>query len=435
MKSRIVILGGGFSGAYCAQALQPSARKGLLDVTLIDRHNYFVFYPLLIEAGTGSLHPRHAVVSIRSFTGKCAFRMAEITGLDVAGRRITYHIEGTEIHDSIRYDHLVLALGSVTRVPPVPGLKKHGFEIKSLADAVALRDHAIQLLERADAIVDKDQQRALLHWVIVGGNFTGVEVAGEFQEFLRKACKIYTNLDPRDCKVTLVEIADRILPALDEDLSDYAVAQMRRRGTDVLLNTSVQALDGTGIVLDDGRRLDSHTVIWCAGIAPNPLIADLPLPVDERGYLLCDPDLRVRGYRNIWGVGDSAVNINSTGETYPATAQHATRQGIHLARNLLRVSSGGEALPFDYKSIGSLTALGCRTGVAKIMGIKLSGFAAWFLWRTVYLMKMPGLGRKAAVAIDWALDLLFKKDFVQLSLFRREKQPEEAVGKVTQDIK
>jgi NADH dehydrogenase len=428
MKPSIVILGGGFSGAYCAQALEPEARKGRVDVTLIDRHNYFVFYPLLIEAGTGSLHPRHAVVSIRSFTGKCTFRMAEITGLDVAGRRIHYRIADTEIRDSIRYDHLVLALGSVTRVPPVPGLKEHGFQIKSLADAVALRDHAIQLLERADAV--PDQRRALLHWVVAGGNFTGVEVAGEFQEFLRKACRNYPNLDPRDCRVTLVEIADRILPALDADLSDYAVAQMRKRGTEVLLNTSVQALDETGITLHDGRRLDTHTVIWCAGIAPNPLIADLPLPVDERGYMLCDPDLRVRGYRNIWAVGDSAVNINSRGDVYPATAQHATRQGVHLAKNLLRVTSGKEALPFEFRTLGSLTALGCRMGVAKIMGIKLSGFAAWFLWRTVYLLKMPGFGRKAAVAIDWALDLLFKKDFVQLHLFKREK----AVEKVTQDV-
>ncbi len=422
MKPSIVILGGGFSGAYCAQALHPSARKGLVDVTLIDRHNYFVFYPLLIEAGTGSLHPRHAVVSIRTFTKECTFRMAEITGLDVAAQRITYHIAGTDIRDSIRYDHLVLALGSVTRVPPVPGLKQYGFEIKSLADAVALRDHAIQLLERADAIPDKEQRRALLHWVTVGGNFTGVEVAGEFQEFLRKACRNYPNLDPKDCRVTLVEIADRILSALDDDLSEYAVTQMRKQGTDVLLDTTVKALDGTGILLDDGRRLCTHTVIWCAGIAPNPLIADLPLPVDERGYILCDPDLRVRGYRNIWGVGDSAVNINSRGEAYPATAQHATRQGVHLARNLLRVSTGNEALPFDFKSIGSLTALGCRTGVAKILGIKLSGFAAWFLWRTVYLLMMPGFGRKVAVAIDWALDLLFEKDDVQLTLFCRNSE-------------
>jgi NADH dehydrogenase len=418
MKPRIVILGGGFGGAYCAQALDRAVRQGRADVTVVDRNNYFVFYPLLVEAGTGSLHPRHAVVAIRSFTGTCAFRMGAIEEIDLAGRAVSFRIDGSDKADCIPYDHLVLALGSVSRLPPVPGLREHGNEIKSLGDAVALRDHAIRLLEMADATPDRARRRALLHLVVVGGNFTGVEMAGEFHVFMRQACRSYPNLDPRDCRVTLIEIAGRILPALDEDLSSYAARKMRDWGIEILLDTATAAIEDDGVILESGRRLDTHTVIWCAGIAPNPLIADLDVPVDGNGYILCDPDLRVRGRDNVWAIGDCAVNVDPEGKGYPATAQHAVRQGKHLARNLLRAASGKEAVPFVYNSLGALAALGCRTGVAKVLGLKLSGFAAWFLWRTVYLLKMPGFARKVRLALDWTLDLLFRRDFVQLGVHR-----------------
>lgn len=421
MKPRVVILGGGFGGAYCAQALDRAVRKDLLDVTVIDRNNYFVFTPLLVEAGTGSLHPRHAVVSIRSFTGACTFRMGEITGIDTDARTISYQGIGSEEDEIIPYDQLVISLGSVSRQPPVSGLREHGYEIKSLGDAVALRDHTIGLLEMADAEPDKVKQRALLHLVVVGGNFTGVEVAGEFHVFMRQACRTYPNLDPEDCKVTLVEISERILPALDADLSAYAARKMNDWGIDVLLNSTAQAIEKDGVVLHEGRRLAAKTTIWCAGIAPNPLLAGLNLPANDLGYILCDTDLSVRALENVWAIGDCAVNIDPGKRAYPATAQHAVRQGAHLARNICRVSAGRKAVPFVYNPLGSLVALGCRTGVAKIFGIKVSGFTAWFLWRTVYLFKMPGLVRKVRLALDWTLDLLFKKDFVQLGVHRTSK--------------
>ena len=318
------------------------------------------------------------------------------------------------------YDHLVLALGSVTRLPAIPGLEEHGYEMKSLTDAVALRDRAVTLLEAADATDDLERRRALLRLVVVGANFTGVETAGEFDVFLRQGARQCRRVRPEDCGVTLVEVADRILPALDPDLSDYARRHMERRGIEIRLRTSVREIHADRVVLEGGEVLPASTVIWCAGIAPPPLLERLDLPLDERGYVLCERDLRVRGRDDVWAIGDCAVNPDAEGRPYPATAQHAVRQGVHLARNLSRSLSGTSPQPFDYTALGSIVALGCRSGVAKVFGVKLAGFPAWWLFRSVYLMKMPGLSRKARVALDWTLELLFPRDFVQLGVHRPE---------------
>jgi len=417
-KPHLVILGGGFGGAYCAQGLERAVRRGEVDVTVIDRHNYFIFHPLLVEAGTGSLHPRHAVVSIREFTGNCTFRMAEVEGVDTAAQTVTYRMAGTDVPEQLSYDHLVIALGSVTRIPPIPGLAEHSYELKNVGEAVALRDHAIQLLERADAAGTEAMQRRLLHFVVVGGSFTGVEVAGEFDEFLHDAARHYPGIDRSLIRVTLVEISDRILPALDEGLSAYAARKLVARGVDIRLGSSVASVAADHVRLDSGQRLETETVIWCAGIAPCPVVAGLSVPVDDLGYILCDPGLRVRGFDNVWAIGDGAVNPDPRGRAYAPTAQNAVRQGAHLARTLLRLASGVAPRPFVHEAIGTLAALGCRTGVAKILGIKVSGFAAWFLWRSVYLAKMPGMARKVRVAIDWTLDLVFGRDIVQLGVHR-----------------
>lgn len=416
---RIIIVGGGFGGAYCAQALERAVRGQDVEILLIDRHNFFAFYPLLVEAGTGSLEPRHAVVSIRRYLRSSRFRMAEVLDIDPLRRVVTWRIEATGQIEETPYDHLVLALGSVTRLPPVPGLLQHGFELKGLSDAVALRDRAIALLEAAEASSNERQRRALLHWVVVGASFTGVELAGEFHVFLRNACRVYPNLRPDQCRITLLELGDRILPALDPGLSEYATRQLRRRGLDVRLGTSVTRIEPDSVVLSDGEVLYANTVVWCAGIAPNPLLTRLPLPLDERGYLITEPDLRVPGYDTIWGIGDCAVNPAPDGRPYAATAQNAVRQGEHLARNIARVLRSQSPRAMNYRPAGALAALGCRTGVALVFGVKLSGFPAWFVWRSAYLLKMPGWWRRARIAIDWTMDLFFPRDVVQLGLTGR----------------
>jgi len=420
LSGRVVVIGGGFAGAYCVQALERLRKAGAADTVLIDRNNYFLFYPLLVEAGTGSLEPRHVVVPIRSFLRSSTFLMGDVAAVDLERRQVDVRMGVTGTRLAVPYDHLVVAPGSVTRIPDVPGLDRHGYRMKSLADAVALRDRAIALLEAANAEPDPARRRELLHLVVVGANFTGAEVAGEYHMFLRDAARHYPNLRPDDCRVSLIEISDRILPALDEDLAAYAQASLERRGVSVRLGTSVEQVRDNEVVLRGGETLPTRTLIWCAGIAPSPLISRLGLPVDERGYVLCERDFRVRGFDHVWSIGDTAVNPDASGRPYPATAQHAVRQGRHLARNLVRVMAGGEATPFDFEPLGSLVALGCRTGVAKILGVKLSGFPAWWMHRTVYLGKMPGLGRKARVAIDWTLDLLSPTDVVQLGVHRRD---------------
>ncbi|MBD3298121.1 MAG: NAD(P)/FAD-dependent oxidoreductase [candidate division Zixibacteria bacterium] len=417
-RRRIVILGSGFGGAYCAQELERRTRGSDVDILLIDRHNYFIFYPLLVEAGTGSLQPRHAVVSIRSFLKRSTFRMAEVQSIDVANQTVAYQVGGRSQVDRVRYDHLVLALGSVTKMPNVSGLAEYGFQMKSLADAVALRDRAIQMLERADATTDEEERRALLHFVVVGANFTGAEVAGEFHNFLREASRRYRNIRASECNVTLVELQDRILTAVDPDVSDYAVRKMRARGMRIALNTTVSQIAADHTILKTGERLGTHTTIWCAGIAAPPIIQTTDLPTDALGYLLCEPNFRVKDTDNVWAIGDCAVNIDPAGTVYPPTAQHAVREGQHLARNLAAVIKGRAPSPFEFSSLGALAALGCRTGVAKVFGIKLSGFTAWFLWRTVYLLKMPGWSRRLRVALDWTMDLFFRRDYVELGLHR-----------------
>ena len=420
---RIVILGGGFGGAYCAQALHKTLKGLDAEVLVIERNNYFVFYPLLVEAGTGSLEPRHAVVPIRAFLRSADFRMAEVLGVDFERRAVSYRLIGGHVTDEVVYDHLVLSLGSVTRMPQVPGLRDFGCQIKSLSDAVALRDRAIAALELADATTDTLQRRRALHFVVVGGNFTGVEVAGEFDALLRHASRRYRHLQERDITITLVELSDRILAAMGPDLGNYAARHLRRRGIDIRLGTTVTAIDSEQVTLCNGERLAAGTVIWCAGIEPNPLLKGWPLPVDDRGYILCTPDLRVQGMTDVWAIGDGAVNTDTAGGAYPATAQHAVRQGVHLARNLAAVLKGRPTTPCRIVSKGSLAALGCRTGVAKVFGIKLSGFPAWWLWRTVYLLKMPSFSRKLRVALDWTIDLLFSRDYVQLGVHRGADRP------------
>lgn len=411
---RIVVIGGGYAGAYCAQALERKAKGA--SVLVIDRQNYFVIFPLLVEAGTGALEPRHAVVSTRSFLRRAAFRMAEVVGLDAAAREVVCRDPDSGREDRVGYDHLVVALGSVTMLPMVAGLREHAMQMKSMGDAIAMRDRAIRMLELADA--DMANRKELLHFVIVGANFTGAEVAGELDAFLRSAIRKYPNLSRGDYRITLVERSERILGALDPELSEYARKNMERRGIDVRLKESVTRIDATSATLASGPVIACRTVIWTAGIAPPPVLAALGLPVDAKGYLVCERDLRVKGHDRIWGVGDCAVNEDAQGRAYPATAQHAIREGVWAAANIARVMAGRPTRPCDLKSQGSIAALGCRTGVAVIFGVKLSGFWAWWMWRTVYLMKMPGLGRKMRVALDWTLDLFFKRDDVQLGVHR-----------------
>jgi NADH dehydrogenase len=295
--------------------------------------------------------------------------------------------------------------------------------MKNLAHAIALRDRAIQMLELASATSDADSRKEMLHFVVVGANFTGVEVAGEFQDYLCKAARSSPGLDPSEVRVTLVDRNEKVLSVLDEPtLSDWAANHMQRRGIELRLKESVNEIRPTWVVLRGGQVLRTRTVIWCAGIAPNPVLQAMrhdgePLPNDH-GWILCERDGRVKGQAAVWGVGDCAVNPDPAGKGYPATAQSAIGEARGVADNVARVLRGEATQPVEVKDRGSLAAFGRFDAVAKVMGFKFTGFIAWFLWRTVYLMKMPGIGRKIRVAADWTLELVTRRDYVELGLGR-----------------
>lgn len=419
-RKRVVIVGGGFGGAYAAQALARKA-PGDTEVVLIDRQNFLLFYPLLIEAGVGQLEPRHVTVPIRKFIGrKGKFVLAEVEGTDLDAQQVAYRVPGIDGQMTLHYDHLILAPGSVTKFPPVPGLAEHSFQLKSLQDSIEFRDRGIRLLEMANTVADREEKQALLRIVIVGSNFSGIELAGEYHEFLTDQAKNYPNLEEDDVQVVVVEYADRILPAIDADLADFARRNLEKRGLTIHTQTTLTEVHPGHVVLTSGETVKTHTTVWCAGISPSPLLSRIPgLPLNERGYIECEATTQVKGYINVWAIGDSAFVPDREGKPYAATAQNASRQGPLAAMNVLRAMRGEELRPFRFNPVGSLAAIGCRTAVARVFGIKLSGFPAWFMFRTVYLMKMPSWSRRVRIVIDWTLSLFFKQEPVQLGVRSR----------------
>jgi NADH dehydrogenase len=419
-KPRIVICGAGFAGAYCARELARllGARA---DILVIDAHNYFVFHPLLVEAGVGHLEPRHVIVPLRSFlTRQVRLRMGELISVDPDNRRVDYRIPGETTNRSVAYTHLVLGLGSVTAFPPIPGLRENAFQVKSLGDAIELRDHVIGQLERANLARTVEDRRRMLRMVVVGASYTGSEVAGEFQHYLHHAVKSYRNLRPEDCQIILMERGKRILPALSADLAQYAAQRLTRKGVEIRTGRTIsRVVEGHRMELDDGTTIDAETLVWCAGIAQNPVAATLPFPKDQRGILQCEVTGQIKGHDSVWGIGDCAANPMPAGGFYPPTAQAATRLGIHAARNIVRAIDGKAPRPIRFADLGSLCVLGSYDGVAKVMGIPVAGFLAWWLWRSIYLMKMPGFGRKLRVAADWTVSLFSRPDVVQVGLRRR----------------
>jgi NADH:ubiquinone reductase (H+-translocating) len=427
-KQRVLVLGGGFGGAYAAQRLSHKLPKHW-ELTVVDRNNFLLFYPLLVEAGVGNLEARHVVVPIRKFMKRGDFVMAEVQSVDLASQSVRIQVIGSETSERLHYDQLVIAVGSTTRFPNVPGLKEHAFQLKSLGDGIDLRDRGIRLLELANTVSDPEQRRRILRFVIVGANFTGIELAGEYQDFLRDAARSYKNVDRNEIQVVVLELADRILGALEPELAEFAHKHLTERGLDIRTKTSVKEVHEHHVLLSTGERLDAHTTVWCAGIAPSPLLDKIVgLPRNSQGYIDCGTDLRVVGLEIVWAIGDIATIPDAEGHPYPATAQHATRQGTVCANNIIRTIQKEPTEPFRFSALGSLAALGCRTAVAKVFGIRVAGFLAWFLYRTVYLMKMPSWSRRIRIVMDWTTDLFFRRDPVQLGVRHAGRVGDEDVG-------
>ncbi len=414
--ARIVILGGGFGGTAVARRLeQLFPQDTAVEITLVDRENFSLFTPLLPEVPSGALEPKHVVSPLRAHLRRTIVRQAEIRAVDPSTRMVVAaHCPECRIY-YLPYDHLVIALGSVTNFFGLPGVATHALTMKSLADASALHAHVVDKFEHADMEPDPETRRELLTFVVVGGGFAGVETAAELNDFVRGAGRYYPMVRREEVHVVLVHLGGRILPEVSESLSAYALQKLRSRGVEVRLETRIEHCTPDRVHLSTGEEIRSRSLIWTAGIAPNPLVAAIHLPKVPGGRIETTETLEIKGHPGVWALGDCASILDpAAGRPYPPTAQHAIRQGRRVAENIAAVIRGQTPQPFRYRPFGVLAGLGHHSAVAEILGFKFSGAVAWWLWRTVYLLKLPGLERKVRVALDWTLDLFFPRDIVYL---------------------
>ncbi len=418
-RTRVVILGGGFGGLYVALELEKTlARDPNVEITLINRENFFLFTPMLHEVAASDLDLTNIVNPVRKLLRRVNFFAGDVERINLERKTVQVSHGFDHHHHEMPYDHLVVALGSITNFYNLPGLEERALTLKSLGDAIHLRNRLIAHLEEADTECCAAVREPLMTFVVAGGGFAGVETIAGINDFVHHALRFYPNLKNMDVRMVLVHPGPVILPELGDKLGAYAQKKLAERGVEIRVNTKVTAVADDGVRLSDGTFVCSKTLIWTAGTSPNPLLASLPCTMD-RGRMLVDETLEVKGWPGVWALGDCALVPDvHTGKYCPPTAQHALREGRVLARNITATVRGGSKKRFSFKTIGQLAAIGRRTGVASIFGFNFSGFIAWWMWRTIYLSKLPRFEKKLRVALDWTLDLVFSKDLVQYLTFR-----------------
>jgi NADH dehydrogenase len=439
MSERIVILGGGFAGVSTAQELWKQlrhdkklgrrARHGGASVTLINRENYFVFQPLLADVISGAIDTTHVVVPLRRMLRGVEVVVGYVDDIDTTRQRVSVRRRQSGRAFSVDYDALVIALGSVTDFRAVPGMAENALGVRTLGDAFYLRNRALSMLEEAANEPDDERRDALLTFVVVGGGSTGVEVAAELEDLVRTAHATFAMLpNPR---VLLVHSRPYVLTEFGDRLSRYATKKLASAGVRLVLGRRVTRVDADRVELDDGTVIRTATVVSTVGNAPHPILARLDGAIDDRGWLKPDATFALPGLHRVWALGDCASIVDpKTGRPMPATAQHAIREGPHAARNVLAVLSGQPQTAFDYDQQGMLVSLGRFRGVGEVRGIKVSGFIAWFLWRSYYLLRLPSLERKLRVALDWTLELFLAHDVTEINMRRTRTRPGESVGEI-----
>jgi NADH:ubiquinone reductase (H+-translocating) len=422
-KTRILILGGGFGGLYAALQLDCTIAKDAdVEITLINETNFILFTPMLHEVAASDLDMTNIVNPIRKMLKHVKFVEAIVEKIDLASKTVTIGYALPRRHRDIQYDKLLISIGSRTRFVEGPGLKENAVTIKTLEDAVFLRNRMIGLLESASIEVEEDRRARVLTFVVAGGGFAGVETIGAMNDFLRDAMKFYPTLKEAQLKVILVHPGHVLLPEFSEKLGKYTEKKLRESGIEVRMNTKVTGFTDYQVSLDPGEAVPAATLVWAAGVTPPPEIEALPVR-KEKGRIVVNACMELEEYPGVWAVGDcAAIPDSKTGKAFPATAQHAMRQGKWVGKNIAFELRYNQQRPFRYTTLGQLAAIGQRRGVANILGMNFSGFFAWFLWRTLYLSKLPRLEKKVRVALDWTLDLFFSKDLVQFITPRETEQ-------------
>ncbi len=415
-RTHIVIVGGGFGGLKVAQTLEKLLRfSDPVDVTLISRDNFLLFTPFLTEALGGMLDEADVTSPLRAFLKRTRFVMGEVTAIDTRARTVTFKRPLTEETETVEADQLILSLGSTTSFGGQRNMEKLAFTLKSLDDASLLRNHLMAALEQANQESDLVARQAFLSVVVVGAGYTGVEAAGAIRDLMKEACRSYPHIRPDEIRVILMDMAQEILPTIDSKLAQYAVRQLQKRGIEMRLGQTIKDADERSVTLSKGETIPARTLLWSAGVMPSPLTRMLDCEKTKRGAIVTEPTMAVKGMGGLWAMGDCAhiPNLLEEGRPYTGTAQNAEREAKQLAKNVLAVLHGREPKPFLFRSLGEFVNLGHQVAVAQIKWFKFSGFPAWFLWRTVYLVKIPHWSRKARVVAGWTLDLLFGRSAVE----------------------
>jgi NADH dehydrogenase len=419
----IVIVGGGFAGTTLARALQRRLPAGHT-VVMVSEESYTTFNPMLPEVVGAAIFPEQVVAPLRQvvdFSMGSRFLMGRVTGVDESAKRVTCTSLAGIVE--IPYAELVLAFGSRASIDLVPGMADHALPLKNIGDAMEIRNRVLRSLARMEIETDPARRRVLGNFVVIGGGFSGVEVAGELVDCLKEIVRYYPRVDPADVKVTVVHSGDALLPELPAPLGIAARRSLERRGVDIRLNGRAAEIDAGGIRLKGGETIAAGTVICTIGTRANPLAEAIGVKT-ERGRIVAEPDLSLAGHAGLWAAGDCAQVVNAQdGKVAPPTAQYAVREALHLAGNIALRLEGRPTRPFDYRYRGSMASMGRLNGVAEVLGICVSGLPAWLLWRAYYLSQMPTLGRKVRIFVEWTWGMFFPADITHLH-FRRSRDGE-----------
>ena len=416
-KPRIVVIGGGHTGLNAARRLQSNLRNGEAQVTVVDPQPHMTYQPFLPEAAAGSIEPRHVVVPLREALPHCEVVTAQVSSIDSVRRELTLRLN-TERVQHLRYDVLVVAPGSISRALPIPGLAEQGVGFKTIGEAIYLRNHVLSRLDAAVSTSDLELRRPLLTFLFVGGGYAGIEALAELESMAHYATRNYPEIRPGDMRWVLVEAMGRIMPEVSAEMGEYTRRLLEERGIEVKLNTTVESMKDGHVVLADGDEFDADTVVWTAGVKPNPMLEASDLPRDAKGRVACTAKLQVAGTTDVFAAGDCAAVPDLTSSDPDAlcspSAQHAVRQAKRLADNIVALLRGRELTDYRQKYAGSVAGLGLFQGAAEVYGVKLKGWPAWLLHRMYHLAKMPTASRKGRIAADWLLELAFRRQVVAL---------------------
>jgi NADH dehydrogenase len=408
-----LILGGGFAGGYVARL------RGKQGATIVSLENFMLYTPMLPEAASGTIEARHVVVPLRMMCPHAELLLGRASHLDLAQRSVG--VESNEGVTSISYDRLVVALGAVSRVLPIPGLAEHALGFKTLDDAMYLRNHVLRRLEGAAGAETEERRRAELTFVFVGAGYAGVEALAELGDLVRDALRYYPMLRKTQQRWVLVDVAPKILQEIPHRLGEYAARELSRRGVEIRVETTLASVEANAAVLSDGERIETKTVVWTAGVRASPTNDRLGLPLDEQGRIKVDEMLRVEGVPDVWALGDGArvPNLATPDAVDPPTCQHALRQARRLAKNL-----DGDLEPYRYRMLGQVAILGRYKGIAQVPGALLRGFFGWFVTRTYHLYQLPLLTRKLRVVADWTTALFFRRDIAEFGMLGKPQRPD-----------